>query len=88
MAFVDLAFAVTNQANTEVLFSVSDDRTVDIDTAVIATSLVVPSYTVSTLPSVGPAGQVILVTNAPGGAVLAFSEGTNWRSVVDGNIIS
>lgn len=88
MSFVDLAFAVTNQANTEVLFSVSDDKTADIGKAVIATSLVVPSYTVSTLPSPGPAGQVILVTDAAGGAVLAFSEGTNWRSVVDRNVIS
>jgi hypothetical protein len=37
-----------------------------------------PSYTVAGLPSAATAGQMIYVSNATGGAVMAFSNGTNW----------
>lgn len=47
-----------------------------------------PSYTVSTLPAVGTAGGLIYVSNESGGAVLAFSDGTNWRRVTDRAIVS
>jgi hypothetical protein len=50
--------------------------------------LVLPSYTVSTLPSVNPAAQMIFVTDDQGGAVPAFSDGTNWRRVTDRAVIS
>jgi hypothetical protein len=46
------------------------------------------SYTVSTLPSASPAGRMIYVSNESGGAVPAFSDGTNWRRVTDRNIVS
>ena len=36
------------------------------------------SYTVATLPSAATAGQMIYVSDAAGGAVMAFSNGTNW----------
>jgi len=48
---------------------------------------VVPSYTVGTLPG-GAAGTIIYVSNESGGAVLAFSDGTNWRRVTDRAIVS
>ena len=48
---------------------------------------VVPSYTVATLPT-GAAGGVIFVTDESGGAVLAFSDGTNWRRCTDRAIVS
>ncbi len=48
-----------------------------------------PSYTVSTLPTAAtyPRG-VIYVSNEAGGAVLAFSDGTNWRRVTDRAVVS
>lgn len=49
---------------------------------------IVPSYTVSTLPAAGTAGGQIYVSNESGGAVLAFSDATNWRRVTDRAIVS
>lgn len=49
---------------------------------------VLPSYTVTTLPSASVAGAMIYVTNEAGGAVPAFSDGTNWRRVTDRAIVS
>jgi len=48
------------------------------------------SYTVGTVPSasVTGAGAQIYVSNEVGGAVLAFSDATNWRRVTDRAIIS
>jgi hypothetical protein len=47
------------------------------------------SYTVATVPSAAlGAGQIIYVSDDVGGAVLAFSDGTNWRRVTDRAIIS
>lgn len=48
----------------------------------------VPSYTVATLPSAATAGQIIYVSDETGGAVLAFSDGTNWRRVTDRATVS
>ena len=38
-----------------------------------------PVYTVATLPSWRPAGGQIFVSNASGGACVAYADGTNWR---------
>lgn len=46
------------------------------------------SYTVSTLPSASTAGLMIYVSNESGGAVPAFSDGTNWRRVTDRTVVS
>ncbi len=46
------------------------------------------SYTVAGLPPATTAGQVIYVSNATGGAVPAFSDGTNWRRVTDRAVVS
>ncbi len=49
----------------------------------------VKSYTVAGVPSAsGIAGAIIFVSNESGGAVLAFSDNTNWRRVTDRAIIS
>lgn len=47
------------------------------------------TYTVSTLPTAAtyPRG-LIYVSNEAGGAVLAFSDSTNWRRVTDRAIVS
>jgi hypothetical protein len=50
----------------------------------------VKSYTVAGVPSASTngAGSVIYVSNESGGAVLAFSDGTDWRRVTDRAVIS
>jgi Protein of unknown function (DUF2793) len=50
----------------------------------------VGSYTVAGVPSASTAGAgaIIYVSNESGGAVLAFSDGTNWRRVTDRAVIS
>jgi hypothetical protein len=49
----------------------------------------VKSYTVAGAPAASSgAGQIIYVSNETGGAVLAFSDGTNWRRVTDRAVIS
>ena len=50
--------------------------------------LILPSFTVSTLPTADPAGQMLLVTDESGGVVPAFSDGTNFRRVTDRAIVS
>lgn len=56
-----------------------------LEAAVAAPKL--PSYTVATVPSAAVAGLMIYVTNETGGAVPAFSDGTNWRRVTDRNVV-
>lgn len=46
------------------------------------------SYVKTALPAAIIPGQIIYVSNDTSGAVLAFSDGTNWRRVTDRNIIS
>lgn len=49
----------------------------------------VKSYTVAGVPAANAAaGQIIYVSNETGGAVLAFSDGTNWRRVTDRAVVS
>lgn len=45
------------------------------------------SYTVATVPTVGT-GELIYVSDETGGAIPAFSDGTNWRRVSDRVIVS
>lgn len=45
-------------------------------------------YTVATLPVATTAALIIYVSDETGGAVLAFSDGTNWRRVTDRVIVS
>jgi hypothetical protein len=49
----------------------------------------VKSYTVAGVPAANVAtGQMIYVSDESGGAVMAFSDGTNWRRVTDRAVIS
>jgi hypothetical protein len=50
----------------------------------------VGSHTVATLPgaSGSGAGAMIYVSDEVGGAVIAFSDGTNWRRVTDRAVVS
>jgi hypothetical protein len=47
-----------------------------------------PPHTVAALPSAAPAGQMIYVTDETGGAVPAFSDGSDWRRVSDRSVVS
>jgi hypothetical protein len=48
-----------------------------------------PSYAKTSLPTASTnTGCMIFVTNESGGAVPAFSDGTNWRRVTDRAIVS
>ena len=46
------------------------------------------SYTVGTLPSAATAAELIYVSDDVGGAVPAFSDGTDWRRVTDRAAVS
>ena len=58
-------------------------------TAITASQLSIPAYTVITVPTATSAvAQIIYVSDETNGATLAFSDGTNWRRVQDLAIIS
>ncbi len=55
----------------------------------VAGAVRVASYLKTALPSAGAgAGQIVLVSDEAGGAVLAFSDGTDWRRVTDRAIVT
>jgi hypothetical protein len=64
--------------------------TVGTNTVDFAVPPKLPSYTVGTVPAAATAGAgaKIYVTNEAGGAVPAFSDGTDWRRVTDRAVIS
>lgn len=56
---------------------------------VVAKYLIPQSYTVAGVPSAASnPRKIIYVSNESGGAVPAFSDGTNWRRVTDRAVIS
>jgi hypothetical protein len=48
----------------------------------------IASFTVADLPDAATPGRVIYVSDETGGAVLAFSDGTNWRRVTDRLVVA
>ena len=48
----------------------------------------VRSYEVDALPSAEGTKRIIYVSDAAGGAVLAFNDGTDWRRVTDRAVVS
>ena len=46
------------------------------------------SFEVATLPNATQPGQLIYVTDETGGAVMAFSDGSNWRRITDRAVVS
>lgn len=55
---------------------------------VLGTPVQLDSHVVASLPAVSPAGQMIYVSDESGGAIPAFSDGTNWRRTTDRAIVS
>lgn len=66
-----------------------DDIEMMLNTHLLGQSVVLPSYTISSLPdaSVNING-VIMVSDEVGGAVTAFSDGANWRRTTDRAVVS
>jgi hypothetical protein len=86
--------AVTSEQD---LGTINVAATVEIDMGTIVTSgifypdqLVFPSYTVAQLANLSatPAGQMVYCSNESGGAVPAFSDGTDWRRVTDRAVVT
>ena len=65
-----------------------DDLVVQLNDKLLGLQVQLPSYTVTTLPVVTTAPGLIFVSDETGGAVPAFSDGTNWRRVTDRTIVS
>ena len=83
--------AVQDCLNFYTTFSSSIIASLGRDGALILSSYVRPgSFTVAGVPSASTsgAGATAYISNESGGAVLAFSDGTNWRRVTDRAIIS
>ena len=83
--FVDLPTASVPLSGSEVVVLVQGGNTVR---AAIGDTVILNSYLKTALPAASPPGQLIYVTNEVGGAVPAFSDGTNWRRVTDRAIVS
>lgn len=65
-----------------------DDITLRLNDFLLGTQVGLPSYTVLTLPDVPTNPGMIFVSDETGGAVPAFSDGTNWRRCTDRAIVS
>jgi hypothetical protein len=56
--------------------------------SLFGTPIRIGSYTVANLPSASPAAQIAYVSDEAGGAVLAFSDGADWRRATDRAVVS
>lgn len=76
------AETLTNTSNADALHTHKDLSA--------SSSVKFKSYTVAGLPSASTegAGSMIYVSNEAGGAVMAYSDGTNWLRVTDRAVVS
>lgn len=91
----DLGLITDSVTSTDDSGLLTDAISLSYDLGLIATTgliypsqFVLPSFSVSTLPSASPAGQMLFVTDETGGSIPAFSDGTNWRRITDAQIVS
>ena len=91
----DMGTVTEAVTSSEDLGLITDAVTIEYDLGTIVTSgiiypdaLVLPSYTVAGLPSAGVVGSFVFVSNAAGGSIPAFADGTNWRRVDDRSIVT
>lgn len=55
----------------------------------LSVAVPLPTYTVATVPTASDyTGYLIYVSDEAGGAVPAFSDGTNWRRCTDRTVVS
>jgi len=65
-----------------------DDLEEKLNTNLLGFRVQLTAYVVASLPDATTAGGLIFVSDETGGAVPAFSDGTNWRRVTDRVIVS
>jgi len=66
-----------------------DDITEKLNINLLGEAVILPSYTVLTVPNaLKNSNGVIIVSNEVGGRTLASSDGIDWRRVSDGTVIS
>ena len=65
-----------------------DEITTMLNDNLLGLQVSLTSYTVETLPAVTSIPGFIFVSDESGGAVPAFSDGTNWRRVTDRAIVT
>lgn len=65
-----------------------DDLAQKLNDNLLGQQIQLESYTVATLPTAATAGGMIYVSDETGGAVPAFSDGTNWRRMTDRAVVS
>lgn len=66
-----------------------DDMVQKLNLKVFGQALILDSYTVATVPDATAfTAGMIFISDETGGAVPAFSDGTNWRRVTDRAVIS
>lgn len=65
-----------------------DDLAQKLNDHVFGEKITLESYTVGTLPSASGEPGLIYVSDESGGAVPAFSDGTNWRRVTDRAVVA
>ena len=66
-----------------------DDLTLALNDNLLGQAVIFPEYTVAGVPAASENDNgVIIVSNETGGRTLATSDGTNWRRVSDGAVIS
>jgi len=72
----------------ELFQSFFDDLEQKLNESLFGDQVELTSYTVLTLPTVTTKPGLIFVSDESGGAVPAFSDGTDWRRVTDRVVVS
>lgn len=66
-----------------------DELVLRINANLLGNAVILPTFTVATLPTASEVtGGMIYVSDESGGAVPAFSDGSNWRRTTDRAIVS
>jgi len=92
----DMGLVTQAVTASEDLGSVTDSVTISYDLGSVVdasgliypSQLVLPTFTVGTLPPANPAAQFVYLSSSAVGPMTAFSDGTNWRFTSSGNIVS
>lgn len=73
---------------TDIFQSYLDELSQMLNDSLLGDQVTLSSYVVAGLPAVTTFPGLIFVSDETGGAVPAFSDGTNWRRVTDRAVVS
>lgn len=80
---------IQNGQPSERLWLFFDDIEQKLNSFLLGDAVILPVYTVATVPAAADwDGGAIIVSDETGGRTIATSDGTDWRRVSDGAIIS